>query len=66
MERINDGLGIIRMKKKEIEVEPLGETLTLDAEAIELIQEAERTPKDLAVQYDLTQKIVSLWQEKSS
>lgn len=51
---------------KQIEEDILAETLTLDAEAIELIQEAERTPKDLAVQYDLTQKIVSLWQEKSS
>ena len=51
---------------KQIEEDVLAETLTLDAEAIELIQEAERTPKDLAVQYDLTQKIVSLWQEKSS
>ena len=53
------------MRNKE-DYNPLAETLTLDAEAIELIQEAEKTPKDLAVQYDLTQKIVSLWQEKSS
>lgn len=52
--------------KEEDDYNPLIETLTLDAEAIELIQEAEKTPKDLAVQYDLTQKIVSLWQEKSS
>lgn len=51
---------------KQIEEDILAETLTLDAEAIELIQEAEKTPKDLAVQYDLTQKIVKLWQEHSS
>ena len=51
---------------KQIEEDVLAETLTLDAEASELIQEAEKTPKDLAVQYDLTQKIVKLWQEHSS
>lgn len=51
---------------KQIEEDVLAETLTLDSEAIELIQQAEKTPKDLAVQYDLTQKIVQLWQEKSS
>ena len=51
---------------KQIETEVLAETITLDAEAIELIQQAEKTPKDLAIQYELTQKIVSLWQERSS
>lgn len=54
------------MKNKDDDYNPLAETLTLDAEAIELILEYQKNPASLHIKAELSKKILELFQEKSS
>lgn len=54
------------MKNKQQEYEPLGETITLEPEIIELIQELEKSPHNLRLQADIADAVLKAWSEKSS